>query len=108
MGKSTGQKVKGELFDISAGGVSFFLRLSRKELPRSLIGTSVRILLPGREIGDAVASCQGVILAVKGYRLLENEYSVHVKCDEPISAEQMQRFVLLSRDGEGARRPAFS
>lgn len=108
MGKSTGQKVKGELFDISSGGVSFFLRLSRKELSRSLIGTSVRILLPGREIGDAVASCQGVILAVKGYRLLENEYSVHVKCDEPISAEQMQRFVLLSRDGEGARRPVFS
>jgi len=108
MGKSTGQKVKGELFDISAGGLSFFLRLSRKELSRSLIGTSVRIVLPGREIGDAVASCQGVILAVKGYRLLDNEYTVHVKCDEPISGEQMQRFIQQSRDGEGARRPVFS
>ncbi|MBB5347805.1 cyclic nucleotide-binding domain-containing protein [Desulfoprunum benzoelyticum] len=105
LGNSTGQQVNGELFDISAGGVSFFLRLSRKELSRSLIGTSIRIVLPAREIGDAVASCQGVVLAVKGYRLLDNEYSVHVKFDEPISDDRMQLFIRQSRDGEGAGRP---
>jgi len=108
LGNSTGQQAKGELFDISAGGISFFLRLSRKELSRSLIGTSVKVVLPAREIGDDVASCQGVILAVKSYRLLDNDYSVHVKFDEPISDEQMQLFVRQSRDGDETRRPVYS
>ena len=108
LGNSTGQQAKGELVDISAGGISFFLRLSRKELSRSLIGTSVRIVLPGREAGEAAASCQGVILAVKSYRPLDNDYSVHVKFDEPISYELMQLFVRQSRDGDGARRPVYS
>lgn len=92
-GQNTGVKTKGELADISAGGVSFYIRISKKENARILLGRNVRILMPGSETAGETAGHKGVIMAVKGYHVMENEYSVHVRFDAAMRQNELQRIL---------------
>jgi hypothetical protein len=96
---STGVSTKGDLSDISAGGVSFFIRISKKENSRMLLGRSVRVLLPGSETAGKIAERQGVIMAVRGYHAMENEYSVHVRFDTEMHHHELQRLSQLVMGG---------
>lgn len=106
-GITTGIRVRGELADISAGGVSLFMRFSKKENSRLLLGRAVSIVLSGSEIGEDGAGTQGIVTAVKGYHVIENDYSVHIKFDEPLSDEELQRSLQrFGGDGAAGGRPA--
>ena len=89
-GKDTGITSKGDLFDISAGGLSFFLRISQKKNARLLLGRKIRVTLPTTSISRKPRVVQGTIIAVRGRQALENEYSVHVKFDSVLSATEVQ------------------
>ncbi len=103
-GKGTGVSTKGELADISAGGVSFYIRISKKENSRMLLGRSVRVLFSASEKAGRLIERQGVILAVRGYHVMENEYSVHVKFDVEMYQDHLQ---LLLQLGTGGGRPGL-
>lgn len=100
-GQNSGVSTKGELSDISTGGVSFFVRISKKENARLLLGRGVRVVLPGSEVSGQAAGRQGVIMAVRGYHVMENEYSVHVKFDVNMHHHELQR--VFQGSPEGAR-----
>lgn len=68
---------KGELADISTGGLSFFIRISRKENARLLLGRAVRTSITINQ--GEVVNCTGHIVAVRFQQYVESDYSVHVQ-----------------------------
>ncbi len=97
-GQDSGVRTKGELSDVSAGGLSFYIRISKKENARILLGRAVRVLLPGSDAAQAPGH-QGVIMAVRGYHAMENEYSVHVRFDSSLPHHELQRTLEGGRTG---------
>ncbi len=97
-GRDAGVRTKGEISDISAGGVSFYIRISKKENARILLGRGVRILLPGNDAAGTPGH-PGIIMAVRGYHAMENEYSVHVRFDSPLPHNELQAVLQLAKTG---------
>lgn len=94
-GSSTGSGVKGDLYDISKGGISCLIRSSQKNNVIKLFGRKVRASLPS---GDRQAlSKNGVIVAVKGHHAAGNEYSVHVEFEKHLDDVDVQDIVYSAR-----------
>jgi CRP-like cAMP-binding protein len=97
-GKDTGIASKGDLTDISAGGVSFFIHISQKKNARLLLGRSVRIVLPTESVlSGKVFSAEGVIVAVRSHRVMHNEYSAHVSFDQPLGKNDLQGIINVGK-----------
>jgi hypothetical protein len=79
----TGQKstrnFKGEVSDISAGGLTFLIRITRKENARLLLGRGVKITMSGS--GKEEVEWMGRIVAVHLRDYVDSDYTVHVKFD---------------------------
>ena len=82
---------KGEIADISISGLSFFIRISRKENARLMLGRGIKTLLPIP--GQAGLTVVGQIVAVRMQQYGENDYSVHVQFDEPIGDDIVKAIV---------------
>jgi CRP-like cAMP-binding protein len=78
-GMSSGIKARGELIDISSGGISYLQRISKKENARLVLGWKVRVTLFSGTGRDVVL--EGDILAVKEVPGPESDYSVHLRFD---------------------------
>ncbi len=90
-GKETGIVSKGDLTDISIGGTSFFLHISQKRNARLLLGRNVRVVFPTESMSSGkLFRKEGVIVAVFSHRVMQNEYSAHVRFDSPLEAKDMQ------------------
>ncbi len=92
-GKATNISTIGELFDISVGGASFFLRIAKKETARLLLTRKVglRLMKSTRSEFDITGS----IVAVRSQPAVGNEYAVSVKFDRIVSSAE--RNTLLSK-----------
>jgi len=92
-----GKPVKGELSDLSIGGVCFLIKASGHDSARLLLGRKIKtkFLLPENSPQKEMVQ-KGIVVAV-GYHLF-NDYSVHVKFDNllPGNAEAWieSQFVL--------------
>ncbi len=101
-GQSTGVNSGGELSDISEGGMSYQVKISRKANARLLLGRKVEVTLPtGRRTGDFTLVV-GDILTVKSNFEIDNDYSVHVKFDTLIDQNQLRKIVQASSIGSRA------
>ncbi len=91
-GEETEISFKGDLFDISRGGLSFVVRISKRKNANMLFGRGVRV---GISIGRASTKRQlvfkGKIIAVRGHHVVGNEYSLHVQFDEQLSHQEIQQ-----------------
>jgi CRP-like cAMP-binding protein len=94
-GQSTGANAKGELSDISQGGLSFFMRISKKENARLLLGRNLKIMLPIEETSGQPLDFTGMIVAVRAHHALENEYSVHVEFSAALDSPGFQQALRL-------------
>ncbi len=82
-GKESGHGFKGEIDDISQGGISFYARISQKKNVRLLLGRKLRIRIENKVgIGELNEKMTGVIVALRGHHVMESEYSVHVEFDQ--------------------------
>jgi CRP-like cAMP-binding protein len=97
-GRDTGIASKGELSDISVGGVSFFLRISQKKNARLLLGRSTRVFLPMEGMVERQVAVLGTIIAVRGHQAMENEYSVHVKFVDDLTGSDLQAIIKTGKD----------
>ena len=94
-GDPVGKTFKGNLSDISVGGLSFFLKISKKETGRLLLGRTlhIRFALP-KGASKQDIEINGTVVAVRPHPF--EEHSVHVKFDrmlnEPILAD-LERLV---------------
>ncbi len=100
-GGYVGEKVKGELFDISRGGISFCVRISKKKNAGRLFGRKIEVYVPYMAEGKIYEGKYiGSIVAVRGHHVVSNEYSVHVQFGDILSAELVQQAVqLIERHG---------
>jgi hypothetical protein len=97
-GKDTGIASKGDLTDISTGGVSFFIHISQKKNARLLLGRTVRVVMPTESIlSGRVFSAEGVIVAIRSHRVMHNEYSAHVRFDQLLGKNDLQGILNVKK-----------
>lgn len=89
-GSLTGIASKGELVDISEGGVSFLLRVSQKKNARLLLGRAVRVQIPIELTVRDQLEIDGEIIAVCSPKSLENEFSIHVNFREKLPKDMLE------------------
>jgi len=90
-----GVATKADLADLSRGGGSFFMRISRRENARLLLGRSLKITLPVEMTAGEAISFTGVIVAVRAHHAMEYEYSIHVEFDTVLDSNEIQKIMRL-------------
>ncbi len=85
---------RGDLMDISRGGLSFLVRITNKKKSQILLGRQVQIRISPRSAGDALV-LGGTILAVHPFSLLDRDYALHVGFGKPLAQSRLN--VLLGR-----------
>jgi CRP-like cAMP-binding protein len=88
-GQSLGINTMVELADLSLGGISYQVRISKKENARLLLGRKVQIRMPIGESPGEFELVVGDILAVRSIYAVESDYSVHVKLDTPLDGSKL-------------------
>jgi CRP-like cAMP-binding protein len=78
---------KGDLTDISRGGLSFYVRITNKENIRLLLGRNIKVIIPVTNLPDAVL--RGVVIGVQASDLVLSDYSVHVKFNAELERHQL-------------------
>ncbi|MFH2122429.1 MAG: cyclic nucleotide-binding domain-containing protein [Pseudomonadota bacterium] len=86
------QRFKGQVEDLSLGGLSLMIRLSKKENARLLLGRRILASLPMGT--DSVVECKGEIIAVSLQDYIDKNYRVHVRFDQPIGADTLKNILL--------------
>lgn len=94
-GEPSMRSFKGEIIDLSAGGFSFHIRISRKENARLLLGRKIRTTIP--EPAGGAVECSGQIVAVRYQASVESDYSVHVLLEAPLAEAVVKRIVAIKQ-----------
>ena len=82
-GGKMGAAFKGSLMDISVGGMSFVIRMNKRETARMLVGRTIRAALELPLDGEKHPINQkGMIISVSEYTL--TDFSIHMKFDEKL------------------------
>ncbi len=85
------QQFKAVLEDISLGGLSLSIRISQKEKSRLLLQRCIVSFLP---LGiEKVQERSGEIVGVTLYDSMEKNYFIHVRFDQPMSSEDLQKIL---------------
>lgn len=95
-GKDSGVAAKGDLFDISAGGVSFFLRISKKNNARLLLGRAVGLTIAS--VPGSRFNIGGVVKAVRSQPIVGNEYAVSVQFGRELAQKELKNLILTARE----------
>jgi len=91
-GYPSAQRFNGLLEDVSIGGLSLLIRISKKENARLFLGRHIVSLLP---IGkNAVRECKGEIVGVTLHDYIDQDYLVHVRFDQPLTAVDLKNIML--------------
>jgi len=80
-GEPIGKSFKGDLADISVGGLSFEIRISKEETARLLLGRKLNISFNySKSMPNILFDQNGIIVGVYPYPF--EDYSIHVKFDK--------------------------
>lgn len=91
-GQETGLAAKGELLDLSKGGVALSLRFSKKKSAAALLGKKIRVNI--RPDTAAIALLRiGKVMAVRCHDFIGNDYSLHIEFDNELSSAEIQQVV---------------
>ncbi|MDD3814531.1 MAG: cyclic nucleotide-binding domain-containing protein [Desulfocapsaceae bacterium] len=86
------QRFKGQVEDLSLGGLSLMIRLSKKENARLLLGRRIVSSLPMGT--DGGLECKGEIIGVSLQDYIDKNYRVHVRFDQPIGADDLKNLLV--------------
>ncbi len=83
-GNPLGRAFKGELSDISVGGLSFIIRITKKETASLLLGRrlNIKFVLPVKG-GKQKINQDGTVIGVLSYPF--DDYSIHIRFDDTLS-----------------------
>ena len=88
---------KGELSDISIGGLSFEIRITKEETARLLIGRKINVEFTfSKSVPNIKINQNGIIVGVYPYPF--EDYSIHVKFDKMLDKSVIgiiQRFSTI-------------
>ncbi len=83
---------RGVLADLSRGGLSFAVRITRKENSRLLLGRKIKVSVPVPGSTDRLL--RGIVTGVQVFDLVMSDYSVHVRFDRELDRSQLN--ILIS------------
>ncbi len=89
-GKEMGLAVKGELLDLSKGGVALSLRFSKKKNAAALLGKRIRVSIRP-DVTAAPFLRIGKVMAVRCHDFIGNDYSLHVEFETELSNAEFQQ-----------------
>jgi hypothetical protein len=89
-GQSLGINAMVELADLSLGGISYQVRISKKENARLLLGRKVQIRMPIGEKPGEFELLVGDILGVHSVYAVESDCAVHVRFDTPLDGSKLE------------------
>jgi len=95
-GMSSGIRIRGELIDISTGGISYLQRISKKKNARLILGRKVRITLSPEPGQSGSVVLEGDIFAAKRVPGPESDFSVHVRFDTELDSVHVQKIIEQS------------
>jgi CRP-like cAMP-binding protein len=94
-GHPSSQQFKGQMEDISLGGLSLLIRISKKENARLLLGRGLISFLP---VGsNETRERRGEIVGVSLQDYVDKDYRIHVRFDEPMGAADLKTILLPLR-----------
>lgn len=96
-GKAGERSYRGELDNISRGGLCFFIRIVKRENRRMLFGRRLRISL---ENEGGRNEFTGTVTAVTIHDFQEHDYSVHISFDSPIAEETIKPLLAAAEEEE--------
>jgi hypothetical protein len=89
-GKASGQGARGELLNISRGGVAFVLHFSKKKNAVPLLGRKVRVAMYPKGVVKPFVR-NGQVKALGCHDFVGNAYSLHIEFDTELpDAEVLQ------------------
>ena len=87
-GRDKGLAAKGELLDLSRGGVGLTLRFSKKSNASVLLGQKVRVGIRP-EATSVLLQRVGRVMAVRCFDFVGNDYSLHVEFESELSSSEI-------------------
>ena len=95
-GKKTEAEGRGNILDISQGGVCFIVHSSKRKNTYQLFGQQINLMIK-RSNSKANIERNGKILAVRDHDIIGNAYSVHVQFDTLLTGTEMREIVAFNR-----------
>lgn len=94
-GNPVGRAFRARLSDISVGGLSFYIKIPKKEAARSLLGRNLnmKFILPTGGSEEKIDQ-NGTVVAVHSHAF--DDYSVHIKFDAMLSEKVVEEVERLS------------
>jgi CRP-like cAMP-binding protein len=87
---------KGELLDISRGGLAFSLRFSRKQNAIALLGQGLRVTVR-TDVSAVSVHRNGIVKAVQCHDYVGNDYTIHMEFGEELSSAEMSQVIGSKR-----------
>lgn len=91
-GKEMSIGAKGDLLDVSMGGVSLSIHSSKKQNAINLFGKKIRVKIQSG-IPASWSMHDGVVRAVRNNDVIGNEYSLHVEFQNYLNSSEVQNIV---------------
>ena len=94
-----GKPFRARLSDISVGGLSFYIKIPKKEVASSLLGRSLnmKFILPTGRTEDKIDQ-NGTVVAVHSQHF--DDYSVHIKFDAMLNEKVVEEVKRLSNHSQ--------
>jgi CRP-like cAMP-binding protein len=89
-GKETAIGARGDLIDISRGGLAFGLRFSKKENAMALLGKKIKVAIRS-DLSPTSLLRKGLVMAIRCHDFVGNDYSVHVQFSTTLSVAELQQ-----------------
>ncbi|MFH1102403.1 MAG: cyclic nucleotide-binding domain-containing protein [Pseudomonadota bacterium] len=94
-GNSVGKAFRGELSDVSAHGLSFFIKLANQEIAQRLLGRTLSVQLIPQSTGtEHPPDVVGTVVAIH-YQLI-TDYSIHIKLKKELDIQSIRQLGLLN------------
>ena len=84
-----GRGFRAETADVSVGGLAFLIRISKQENARLLLGRRMQVVLPVAG-PEPYLYLRGLVIGIQPFHILENDFSVHFRFDQPMEAAELQ------------------
>ena len=95
-GKETKAEGRGNILDISQGGVCFIVYSSKRKNTYQLFGQQISLMIKRSDSKPQIER-NGKILAVRDHDIIGNAYSVHVQFDILLSGTEFREIVAFNR-----------
>ncbi len=92
-GKTISPTAKGDMIDISLGGIAFAIHASQKKNAMWFFGKKLEVNITTKTSSVTLIR-QGFVRAVKDFNPMANSYSLHLQFDRMLTSSELQKLIL--------------